>query len=64
MTPPEERERIEERVEEFESELEDKNPDKDRILDIISFVRDTSTQLASKLGMVALQRGVYLFDVI
>jgi hypothetical protein len=64
MTSSEERELIEERVEEFESELENENPNKDRMLDIISFVRDTSTQLASKLGMVALQRGVDLLDAI
>ncbi|MDR5657829.1 MULTISPECIES: hypothetical protein [Halobacteriaceae] len=64
MTSTEEKERIEERVEEFELELEDENPDKDNMLDIIPFVRETSTQLASRLGMVALQRGVDLLDAI
>lgn len=64
MTSKAEKEQIKERLDEFESELEANNPDKDRMLGIISFVRDTSTQLASKLGMVALQQGVDLFDAV
>lgn len=64
MVSPDERERIEERVEEFENELEEENPDTERMLDIMSFVRDTSTQLASKMGMRALQHGVDLLEAI
>lgn len=58
MTSPDQKERIEGRVEEFESELKEEEPDKGKMIDIISFVRDTSTQLASKLAMRALQYGV------
>lgn len=64
MASPEEIERIEERVEQFESELDNENPDKDRLIDTISFVRDTSTQLASKLGMLALQKGVDIIEAV
>jgi len=64
MTSPEKRQLIEKRIEEFESEIEEENPDKERMIDAISFVRDTSTQLASKLAMRALQHGVDIIGYI
>jgi molecular chaperone DnaK (HSP70) len=64
MASPDEKKQIKEQIEEFESELEGEEPDTDRIINIISIVRDTSTQLASKLAMRALQHGVDILNSI
>lgn len=58
MAPKEKKETVKEYIKEFKNELESESPDKNRMIEIISFVRDTSTQVASKLGIMALQRGI------
>ena len=64
LAPPDQKQRVKEHIEEIESELEGEEPNKERMLGIISIVRDTSTQLASKLAMRLLQHRVDILESI
>lgn len=52
------KEALKEVIREYDSELESENPDRSTLQNLIDKARDCSTDIALKLGMRALERGV------
>jgi len=57
MSEPD-KEELKEIIREYEAELESNNPNKSMLQDLLEKARDYSTDIALKLGMKALERGI------
>lgn len=63
MAPEEETEQLREMVGRLEEHLESDDPDSGEIRDLIETAREFSTQLALKMSMLALERGIDILDL-
>jgi len=58
MMSESDKEELKEVIREYEAELESDNPDKSTLQDLLEKTRDYSADIALKLGMKALERGI------
>jgi len=63
MVPQSQKQELKDIIEDYENEMQDENPDKSRLRSLVSSAQEISEQVAIKMAVAGLSRGLNLLDL-